>query len=48
MIDKHLIVDENTHRKAKAQAAMRGLSIRKYLEKLLDQDKKAINKALKG
>ncbi len=48
MEEKHIIVDSNIHKKAKIQAAMRGMTIRDYIEKLLDADKADMNKRLKG
>ena len=44
MKEKHIVVYENTHRKAKVQALARHMSLRQYIDFLLDQDKQVINK----
>ena len=41
---KMLEVEENTHLKAKAQAKQRGMTIKGYMEYLVNKDKKEIQK----
>ncbi len=48
MSEKHLIVNANIHRKAKMQALMRDMTIKEYIEFLLDADKQVMNEKLKG
>ena len=44
MNEKHIIVDANIHKKAKTQALVRDMSMKEYIEYLLDQDKKQMQK----
>jgi len=48
MKEKHIIVNDNIHRKAKVQALMRDMTMKEYIEYLIDKDKALMNKKLKG
>lgn len=41
---KHIEVDANTHLMAKAQSAMRGMTMKDYILSLVEKDKKEIMK----
>lgn len=41
---KHIEVEANTHLKVKAQSAMRGMTMKEYVDYLVDLDKKIIMK----
>jgi len=42
--EKHIVVYEDTHKKAKLQAAQRYMTLRQYIDFLIELDKQVIAK----